>query len=483
MAPPGRRPHTARNDKNPKQRERKDSIKKSSPDEPGPAAATLLARVQAHPLIASGEPLAFECRLADDNGWTLGHAVRVVREYRRFLVLTQVAGEQVCPSDDVDKAWQLHLAHRADHERFCEVALGRRPTRDPSARPVDPAAARRVTLARYRSAFGMDAPLATWPLVSLPGTRDPPRRRAIVLPAMLSSRIVLLLVLLVSAVAAGAALALFGLGDDVGQATRIDVALALLATLTASWFAGWASSLRGGKRDRRDTLDPYELAWALGRRRRMAAVALGLMVQRGILDLVVSRNARGQLRNARIVATARVATPLDEHPVERACRGAGEPGRVTFSMACRRVAQSASEIHRRLARAGIADDPATLGRLRAALVGSAWGALMIATSFGVQDLRAGRPVGDFIVVFFLAGLSMAWMLGSMARLTPRGRSVVDKACESAPARDAATAGDGAAGLARKRWSLARQGALAMMGDARFEGIDLALDKEGVPDDA
>ena len=113
--------HTRRdNNKRPQQQpERKVPITSHSHNETTPSAATLLARVEEQPFSAPIDPLAFECRLADDNGWTLGHAVLVVREYRRFLVLTQVAGAQVCPSDDVDQAWPLHIARTADDERLC----------------------------------------------------------------------------------------------------------------------------------------------------------------------------------------------------------------------------------------------------------------------------------------------------------------------------------------------------------------------------
>jgi hypothetical protein len=40
-------------------------------------------------------------------------------------VLTQVAGTQVCPSDDVDLAWRLHITRTADYERFCRDVFGR----------------------------------------------------------------------------------------------------------------------------------------------------------------------------------------------------------------------------------------------------------------------------------------------------------------------------------------------------------------------
>ena len=40
-------------------------------------------------------------------------------------MLTQVAGTQVCPSDDVDQAWHLHITRTADYERFCRDVFGR----------------------------------------------------------------------------------------------------------------------------------------------------------------------------------------------------------------------------------------------------------------------------------------------------------------------------------------------------------------------
>ena len=67
-------------------------------------AATLLERIETFGFSAPDDPLGFESRLADDQGWTLGHALAVAAEYRRFLVLTQVAGHAVSPSPDVDEA-------------------------------------------------------------------------------------------------------------------------------------------------------------------------------------------------------------------------------------------------------------------------------------------------------------------------------------------------------------------------------------------
>ena len=46
-------------------------------------ASALLARIEAFGFNALDDPLGFEWRLADEQGWTLGHALAVVEEYRR----------------------------------------------------------------------------------------------------------------------------------------------------------------------------------------------------------------------------------------------------------------------------------------------------------------------------------------------------------------------------------------------------------------
>src|SRR5438067_1369857 len=90
-----------------------------------PRAIQLLERIEAHGFDAPDDPLGFETRLAGDNGWTLGHARAVVAEYRRFLVLAQLAKDPVSPSQDVDQAWHLHLTRTAHYAAFCEALFGR----------------------------------------------------------------------------------------------------------------------------------------------------------------------------------------------------------------------------------------------------------------------------------------------------------------------------------------------------------------------
>ena len=76
-----------------------------------------------------GDPcceLPFAARLARENGWSRQHAERVVAEYLRFVWLAVNCGHPVTPSDDVDRAWHLHLCYtRSYWIELCEQTLGR----------------------------------------------------------------------------------------------------------------------------------------------------------------------------------------------------------------------------------------------------------------------------------------------------------------------------------------------------------------------
>ena len=61
-------------------------------------------------------------RLARENGWSRPYAERVVAEYKRYVFLAMTSDEPVCPSEDVDAAWPLHLTYtRSSWMRFCGV--------------------------------------------------------------------------------------------------------------------------------------------------------------------------------------------------------------------------------------------------------------------------------------------------------------------------------------------------------------------------
>ena len=134
-----------------------------------PDKAELLERIQAFGIDGT-EPVAlpFASRLARENGWSRAYAERVIREYKRYMFLAASSNVPVCPSEDVDAAWHLHLTYTQNYwKRFCGEVLGtpvhHDPTRGDSAEAVKHFQMYERTLAIYRSAFGHEPPTDIWP--------------------------------------------------------------------------------------------------------------------------------------------------------------------------------------------------------------------------------------------------------------------------------------------------------------------------------
>ncbi len=119
-----------------------------------------------------GQPaLTFARRLARENGWSLAHAERVLRKYRRFAYLAVVAGHAVTPSPAVDQAWHLHLTYtRSYWHRFCQETLGiplhHEPTRGGAEEAHKHALQYAATLESYAQHFGESPPGDLWPAMN-----------------------------------------------------------------------------------------------------------------------------------------------------------------------------------------------------------------------------------------------------------------------------------------------------------------------------
>jgi uncharacterized protein (TIGR04222 family) len=133
------------------------------------AHAELWSRIDAFEIDGpSPVALPFSARLAREHGWTREYAARVVREYKRFVFLAMTAGEPVCPSEDVDAAWHLHLTYtRSYWTRFCGEVLGRPlhhdPTKGGSKEQSKHLRMYAFTFEAYRKAFGTEPPSDIWP--------------------------------------------------------------------------------------------------------------------------------------------------------------------------------------------------------------------------------------------------------------------------------------------------------------------------------
>jgi hypothetical protein len=134
-----------------------------------PKQAALWERIEGFDIDGDPAPaLRFADRLARENSWSGPFAGRAVREYKRFVFLTRTAGRPVCPSEQVDQVWHLHLTYtRSYWERFCREVLRsplhHEPTRGGPAEGRKHWARYVDTLQAYREAFGEDPPSDLWP--------------------------------------------------------------------------------------------------------------------------------------------------------------------------------------------------------------------------------------------------------------------------------------------------------------------------------
>lgn len=131
-------------------------------------AAALWGRIADFEFDEPGTAFTLEHRLARENGWSLAFARRVLHEYRRFLLLSAVAGHPISPSDPVDQAWHLHLTYtRSYWQRLCHETLGfplhHEPTRGGPGESSKFKDWYARTLASYQRIFGERPPPDLWP--------------------------------------------------------------------------------------------------------------------------------------------------------------------------------------------------------------------------------------------------------------------------------------------------------------------------------
>src|ERR1700722_6006350 len=134
-----------------------------------PEHTGLWKRIQEFEIDGPAPPaLSFATRLARENGWSRRYAMRIVDEYKRYMLLAAVSAEPVCPSEDVDAAWHMHLTYtRSYWKRFCGDVLGtpihHDPTRGGPAEAGKHLMMYERTLATYRLTFGEEPPADIWP--------------------------------------------------------------------------------------------------------------------------------------------------------------------------------------------------------------------------------------------------------------------------------------------------------------------------------
>ena len=321
-------------------------------------------------------------------------------------MLTQIAGTQVCPSDDVDQAWHLHITRTADYERFCHDVLGRFLHHHPAGAGPDEHDRHRAmyeaTLAHYRRVFQAVAPIEIWPDVDQRFVSSPPPASVLRLDGEFASAGLLTVVGLFGVLALALLMGRLGVLDATHEISGPKfLAFAVPATLVLV-LLGWLATSPYERPTPRDALDPYEAAWLSGGVSRVAATAIGLLIDRGALRVRTVAEGVGRRRHAVTRLTVTAPPPPDElHPVEAACLAAARDDVLRFERAQLALQVQAIRIRTRLRAAGLAMDPATIRPARAAvaIVAGAW--LAVELERIVHALSTPRPMA-FLVLLALA---------------------------------------------------------------------------------
>jgi len=129
-------------------------------------------RIDALRIDSADASLGFSARLARENGWTDEFAEQALREYKRFVYLVAISGEELTPSDQVDQVWHLHMTYTCSYRNdLCHGILGKALHHLPTKGGADEQ--RRFhgqyakTLLIYEEEFGHPPPAAVWPPVEI----------------------------------------------------------------------------------------------------------------------------------------------------------------------------------------------------------------------------------------------------------------------------------------------------------------------------
>jgi uncharacterized protein (TIGR04222 family) len=361
-----------------------------------------------------GTELTFAARLARQNAWSRAFANRVIDEYKKFAVLAVAAAHPVCPSEEVDEAWHLHLTYtRSYWHDFCTM-LGRplhhHPTKGGTKELQKHIAWYQQTLASYQRLFGHDAPTTIWP--------DPVERFRIgrggrhidlnqnwVIPKPRLRHVGAMLMAAVAAVPA-ARMTLNPFDFDGPTFLMLYAILSTLAIVSALLLR---QALRGGEMASvDDSLDPYEAAYLSGGKRMAIRTALATLVEQGALTVrMVEKKLLGLLPvtvQYRLVAEGPLSdnTSSLEQTIYHASAGEGQ----TIPKLHEAADFQAARLAERLQQDGLLLDESQFAKARW------WPTLLVAglAVFGAIKIAVGasrdRPVG-FLIAAVLATFVVA----------------------------------------------------------------------------
>jgi uncharacterized protein (TIGR04222 family) len=393
----------------------------------------LYRQIQDFQLDDPQSKLRFSDRLAREQDWSIGYTRSVIEEYRRFLLLSVVAGHIVTPSDQVDQVWHFHLTYTESYwSDLCVNVLKRPlhhgPTKGGVKEGEKYCELYERTLASYRRVFQQEPPSDIWPPAAVRFGEDlcfqrvnTYRNWVIPKPRWLFggwSRMRRRSVAACCAVPVvmGVSNPLDWRGPDflLLFASLFLVALAVALLLRYALRREWGD---GDISDDGQITDPYEIAFLADGKQRVIQTATATLMQSGVLS--TSR------RGARTVFVAEQPLPAHAHKVESAVHAAliAADGDARGPRFQKLVGTTVSNIEQQLAGRGLVETNQSFSAAR-------WSSLIVMTPvllLGMAKLFVGisrdRPVGFLAVGLFAVGAVMAWLAFSKPRCTRAGKAI------------------------------------------------------------
>ncbi|MCY7305161.1 MAG: TIGR04222 domain-containing membrane protein [Rhodoferax sp.] len=375
--------------------------------------------------------VTFESKLAADNAWTLGYAYLVTAEYRRYLYLTQVAGHMVCPSQDVDLAWHLHLTQTRSYQLLCQQVFGKFLHHTESgggpAEFEKHKAMYSKTLDAYCSVYGELPAPAIWPDITnrFSAPAGASQDAAWKVPNALGQDLSSAVVVAILAAILGWAWNQIGEPTSLQKTEGTGFLIFYLSSLVAITLVHvLAHRRRKSHVTQVPVLDPYEVAWLVGGGERVIGTALATLVGCGALQLQAQRKA-DKITGADCERTPVNVDTSRLHPIERTCLEFIPQGKLQVDQLRVRVASCIGSVRHRVESARLQIRVGEMPRANAITALLLTCMLVVGFSRLFYGVAAGHFVGFLWVALLVNFFMICRKLVPTGQLTASAEKAVD----------------------------------------------------------
>lgn len=368
----------------------------------------------------------FTERLANENGWSPGFALRVVAEYRRFTFLAVVAGHPVSPSDPVDQVWHLHQLYSDSYwDDFNGEVLGKTLSHQPTKGGMEEsekfAQWYDKTKESYLRFFGVPPPRDIWPSSDADESAKPYYTRVnhaenwVVGKGRVKAAALFLFVWV------GTAFGLFGAGSALAGGSPFNMkgtdflafyVVSLLGAVVLLSFLVMRARKFEGKPPAPESLDVYVLACLNGGPQLAVFAAIAKLFNEGKL-----RKNAGTETFSSDTAYAPPTHPLELRIYEYAVRTGGS---CAPSSLCNATELQTAALVNELEDHGLWFTDAQFQRLRGIIAGILCGLASLGVIKLFIGLSRGKPVGFLLVLTIATVMGGIYYCRKMHRRTSLG---------------------------------------------------------------